>query len=79
MLDKCVHKSRLMLYINIKKEGGKGDIRELTKDGNAGRAGIKRRAWCTKRRTGKKEQKKKRENEGNHVFIRTKIRQHKRM
>jgi len=25
-----------MLYINIKKEGGKGDIRELTKDGNAG-------------------------------------------
>lgn len=61
-----------MLYINFKKEGGKGDIRELTKDGNAGQAGIKRRAWYTKRRTGKKKEPKKRENEGSHVFMREK-------
>lgn len=33
--DKCIHKCRCMLCRNAnEKEGGKGDIRELTKDGN---------------------------------------------
>lgn len=53
--DKCAHKCRLTLYMNIMEKGrGKGEKREITKDGNAGQTGIRRRAWYTKKRTGEK-------------------------
>ena len=54
-----------MLCMNLtEKRRGKGNDRELIKEGRAGQAGMKRRAWYTKKRMRKKAQeKKKRERE----------------
>lgn len=53
-----------MLCMNIIEKGrGKGNDRELRKGGSAGQAGMKRRAWYTKKRTEKKRAGKKRERE----------------